>query len=128
MKEMLRSTGGILRCRDRAQRKLVRLMDARVGRVECAEMQHSPSRATNPESLRVQRDFEFRERLREDVCSHSLHGAVFDIDLPVRYGLSNEVKTYVDVFRASVIIIISREMECGLIIAVEGGGSGMGPE
>ena len=39
MKEMLRSTGGILRCRDRARRKLVRLMDARVGRVECAEMQ-----------------------------------------------------------------------------------------
>ena len=41
MKEMLRSSGGILRCRDRARRKLVRLMDARVSRVECAEMQHN---------------------------------------------------------------------------------------
>ena len=30
-------------CRDRARRKSLRLADARVGRVECAEMQHFPS-------------------------------------------------------------------------------------
>ena len=32
--------GKDLDCRDRARRKSLRLVDARVGRVECAEMQH----------------------------------------------------------------------------------------
>ena len=32
--------GKDLDCRDRARRKSLRLADARVGRVECAEMQH----------------------------------------------------------------------------------------
>ena len=69
----------------------------------------------------MQRNFKFRERLREDVRGHSLRGAVFNVDLPVRYGLANEVETYVDMFCASVIVVVRRKVKCGLIVAVEGG-------
>ena len=34
-------------CRDRARRKSLRLADARVGRVECAEMQQRDTRVVN---------------------------------------------------------------------------------
>jgi hypothetical protein len=57
-----------------------------------AEMQHSPSRATNPESLRVNRDFKSRERLREDIRGHIFCGTVLDVDFVVgvmfRIGLT----------------------------------------
>ena len=76
----------------------------------------------------MQRDFKFRERLREDVRGHSLCGAVFDVDLPVRYGLANEVETYVNMFCASVIVVVCCEVKRGLIVTVEGGWSGVGSE
>ena len=114
--------GKDLDCCDRAQRRSLRLADARVGRVECAEMQHSPSSAANPQVLRVNRDLVFGERFREDVRGHILRGAIDDVDCPVHDGLSNEVELYVDVLGASMIVVICCEMDSGLIVAVECGG------
>ena len=68
--------GKDLDCRDHAQWKLLHLADARVGRVECAEMQHSPSSVANPQVLRVYHDLVLGERFCEDIRGHILHGAV----------------------------------------------------
>ena len=54
-------------------------------------------------------DLVLRERLSEDVCSHILSGAVFDIDVPSGDGLSNEMKTYVNMFGASMIVVVCGE-------------------
>ena len=110
--------GKDLDCRDRARRKSLRLVDARVGWVECAEMQHSPSSAANPQVLQVNHDLVFGERFHEDVCGHILHGAIDDVDCPVHDGLLNEVKSYVDVLGASMIVVIRCEMYSGLIVTV----------
>src|ERR1700677_2839541 len=80
-------------------------------------MQHSPSRATNPESLQVQRDFKFRERLREDVRGHFFSRAVLDLEVRVGDGLVNKVETDVDVFRARVVVVFGCEVYCGLVVA-----------
>jgi hypothetical protein len=71
-----------------------------------AEMQHSPSRATDPEGLRVDRDLELRERLREDIRGHIFSGTVLDVDSLVVDGLADEMKSYVDVLRASVVVVV----------------------
>ena len=114
--------GKDLDCHDRARWKSLHLVDARVGQVECAEMQHSPSSAANPQVLRVNCDLVFGERFREDVRGHILRGAIDDVDCPVHDGLSNEVESYVDVLGVSMIVVIHCEMDSGLIVAVECGG------
>ena len=75
--------GKDLDCCDRARRKSLCLVDARVGWVECAEMQHSPSSAANPQVLRVNRDLVFGEHFCEDVRGHILRGAIDNVDCPV---------------------------------------------
>jgi hypothetical protein len=85
------------------------LLPDRVGRVERAEMQHSPSRSTNPEGLRMEHYLKLRERLRENVHGHVFSGAVFDVDLIVGNGLSNEVKSNVDVFGAHMVVVVGGE-------------------
>ena len=57
-----------------------------------ADLHHSPSRATNPEGLRVNRDLVLRERLREDVRGHVFSGAILHVDVPVGNGLTNKVR------------------------------------
>ena len=114
--------GKDLDCRNRARRKSLRLADARVGRVKCAKMQHSPSSAANPQVLQVNCDLVFGARFCEDVHGHILRGAIDDVDCPVHDGLSNEVESYVDVLGASMIVVIHCEMDSGLIVAVECGG------
>jgi hypothetical protein len=79
------------RRRDRARQKRVHFVNVRVGRVECAEMQHSPSSATNPEAQRMNRDLVLRERFREDVRGHIFCRTIFDVDLLVGNGLSYEM-------------------------------------
>jgi hypothetical protein len=82
-------------------------------------MQHSPSRVTNPESLRVNRDFELREHFSEDVCSHIVCRAILDFDVLVGNGLLNEMISYVDVFGPRMIVVVGCEVKGGLIVAVE---------
>ena len=67
-------------------------------------MQHSPSRATDPESLRVDRDLELWERLREDVRGHFFGGTVLDVHGFIFDGLADEVESNVDVFGACVVL------------------------
>ena len=55
-------------------------------------MQHSPSRATDPESLRVDCDLVLRERLREDVHGHVFSGTILDVHGFVFDGLTDEVE------------------------------------
>ena len=100
----------------------------RVGRVERAEMQHSPSRSTHPKVLRMQRDLVLGECLREDVRGHIFRGTVLELDSLVGDGLANEMKSNVDVLRPRVVVIVGGEAESGLIVAVEYGGSGKGSE
>ena len=79
---------------------------SRVGRVERAEMQHSPSRSTHPKVLRVQRDLVFGECLREDVRGHIFRGTVLEVDNLVSDGLANEMEAYVNVFCPRVIVVV----------------------
>ena len=100
----------------------------RVGRVERAEMQHSPSRSTHPKVLRVQRDLVLGECLREDVRGHIFRGTVLEVDGLVGDGLTNEMESNIDVFRPRVVVVVGGEAECGLVVAVEDSGSGKGSE
>lgn len=70
----------------------------------------------------MQRNLVLRKRLGEDVRGHIFSGAVLDVNVPVGSRLSNKMVADIDVFGASVIIVLGGQMECGLIIAVEGGG------
>lgn len=66
-------------------------------------------------------NFKFQECLCEDGCSHNLHGVVFDVDLPIHYGLANEVETYANMFCVNMIVVICSKVKCSLIVAVESG-------
>ena len=55
------------------------------------------------------RDLVLWERLSEDVHSHILSGAVLDIDVPSGDGLLNEMKMYVNMFGASMIVVVCGE-------------------
>ena len=68
-------------------------------------------------------DLELWERLCEDVRSHFFCGAVFHVDMPVVNHLANEVKSNIDMFRVSVVIVICSESERGLVVTVESGRS-----
>ena len=74
------------------------------------EIHHSPSRATNPEVLRVYRSLVLWECFSEDVRSHILSGAVLDVDVPSVYGLTNKMKADVNMLSASMVVIISSEV------------------
>ena len=87
-------------------------------------MQHSPSRATDPESPRVDRDLELRERLREDIRGHVFSGTVLDVHGFVFDGLANKMESYVDVFGACVVVVVGCEVDSCLVIAERGGGIG----
>jgi hypothetical protein len=95
-----------------------------LARVKCTILQHSPSRATNPEGLQVQCNLELWECLSEDVCSHIFCGAILDVDVPVGDGLSNKMKLNVDVLCVCMIVVICHKVNCGLVVAVEGSGCG----
>jgi hypothetical protein len=85
-------------CHNRVRWRRVRSVNIRVGWVECAKLHHSPSRATNPKVQRMYRDLVLREHLSEDVCGHILSWAELDVDVPVGYGLTDEMISYIDVF------------------------------
>ena len=91
----------------------------RLARSSSADLHHSPSRATNPEGLRVNRDLVLRERLHEDVRGHVFSGAILHVNVPVGNGLTNKVESDVDVFRACVVIVIGGKAECSLVVAIE---------
>src|SRR6266702_2643499 len=97
------------------------LVTLRSAGLSVPKMQHSPSRSTNPEGLRMQRDLELRERLREDVRGHVVRRAVLDVDCLVGDGLANEMEPYVDVFGPRVIVIFCGEVKGCLVVAVESG-------
>ncbi|SRR6266702_937807 len=97
------------------------LVTLRSAGLSVPKMQHSPSRSTNPEGLRMQRDLELREQLHEDVCSHVIGGAVLDVDSLVSDSLANEVESYVNVLGPCVIVIFCGEVEGCLVVAVESG-------
>jgi hypothetical protein len=76
----------------------------------------------------MDRDFEPRERLREDVRGHIFCRAVLDVDFLVGNGLANEMESNVDVLCACVIVVIGGESKRRLVIAEEGSGSGRSAE
>ena len=49
-------------------------------------------------------------------------GEILYPDCPVRNGLANEVESNVDVFGASVIVVVRRKVDSGLVVAVKCGG------
>jgi hypothetical protein len=91
-------------------------------------MQHSPSRATNPESLRVNCDFKSRERLGEDIRGHIFCGTVLDVDFVVGNGLANKMESNVDMFCSCMVVVVGGELEHCLVVAEEGSGGGRGAE
>jgi uncharacterized membrane protein len=63
----------------------------------------------------------FWEHFHEDVCSHDFSGAVFDVDVPVSYGLVDEMILYVDVLGACMVIVIHCKVKSHLIVTEQSG-------
>ena len=61
--------------------------------------------------------FELRERLREDVRGHFIHGAILHVDVSIRYGLAYKMESDVNMFGAGMVVVVSCEAERGLVVA-----------
>src|SRR6267142_519885 len=72
--------------------------------------------------------FVFGESFHEDVCHHFFGWAIFHSDLFLSNCLSNEMIPYVNVLSTSVVIVVFCKVEHGLVVTVQGGGSGRGAE
>ena len=59
-----------------------------------------------------------RKCLHEDVCHHILCGAVTNFDYLPANLFANEVVSNVDVFRASMVLIILCDSNGGLVVAI----------
>ena len=86
-------------------------------------MQHSPSRATDRESLQVDHNLELWECLREDVCSHLFSGTILDVHGFIFDGLADEVELNVEMFGECVVVVVGCEADSCLVVAEEGGGN-----
>ena len=101
---------------------------ARVGQVECVEIQHSPSSAANPKVQRMDCDFMFWERFCEDVHGHFVGWAILDVNTFVCNSLTDVVEAYVDMLRSCVVIIVSCKTKGSLVVTEQSNGSGDGAE
>ena len=78
--------------------------------------------------MNVDRGFVLGESFCEDVCCHFFGWAVFHSNLFLSNCLSDEMIPYVNVLGTSMVIVVFREVEHGLVVSVQGGGSGRGAE
>ena len=65
----------------------------------------------------MNRNFELRECLREDVRGHIFCGAVLHVDVPGVNRLTNEMEVHVDMLRVGVVVVICCKAESGLVVA-----------
>ena len=72
------------------------------------------------------RDLVSRERFSEDVRRHVLSWAIRDLCVPIGYGLTNKMKTYVDMFSTSVVVVVCSEVDGSLVVTIEGSRCGQG--
>ena len=64
-------------------------------------------------------DLPARKRFSQNVSGHIVGRAILQLDEPPLYHIMNEVVVDVDVLCAHVIIIILRELEHCLVVAIE---------
>src|SRR6266436_6348184 len=84
-----------------------------------SQFQHSPAGATQSKGHGMMHDFPARERLREDVSSHVIGGAIGQRDFNPLNGIADEVKSYVDVLGTRMVVVSERESNSCLIITEE---------
>ncbi len=77
-----------------------------------------------PDSAGMSRDLPLGQGLCECICGHVISGAISKCDGSIVDGLPDEMVTDIDMLYAGVIIVINREPDCSLIVAVEGGWQG----
>ena len=59
--------------------------------------------------------------LGEDVGRHIVRRAVHDVDSGAHDDLADEMIAYIDVFGPCVVVVVCRELERRLVIAMESG-------
>ena len=67
-------------------------------------------------------DFEGRERLRECVGDHIRGRAVDELNGAILADPTEEMETNVDVFRACVVLVVSRKSDRGLVVGKQSRG------
>ena len=87
-------------------------------------LQHSPSGRCETEGRCEVLNLHGRESLCEDVSGLVISWAVDELNRASLNGVADKMVAYVDMLHLSMVQAILGEHDCGLVVAMEGGGLG----